>query len=131
MKWNDFSFFTLKSTHSFNSCSHDILCSRIRFIGINPRWFSSYLSNRQQFVSVDSISSEFQKIHASSHKVAYWNLNCFYSNNMVSSVQHNLLLYPHESVILVSDKDSKVVSQQIYSILQFMAPWRSIFNACG
>ena len=41
---------------------HEILCSKLECMGINPSWFTSYLSNRQQLVSVDGISSEFQKI---------------------------------------------------------------------
>ena len=42
--------------------NHDILCSKIEAIGIDPSWFKSYLSGRKQTVSINEIESDAQDI---------------------------------------------------------------------
>ena len=69
---------------AFDSVNHEILCSKLECMGINPSWFRSYLSNRQQLVSVDGISSEFKKKSpVEFHKVVYLALCCIFATAMI------------------------------------------------
>jgi Reverse transcriptase (RNA-dependent DNA polymerase) len=50
---------------AFDTCNIDILLKKLYKLGIQGRellWFKSYLSNRQQFVSIDDIYSELLEI---------------------------------------------------------------------
>jgi Reverse transcriptase (RNA-dependent DNA polymerase) len=45
---------------AFDCCDHDILIRKLKKLGLcdlTINWFKSYLSNRQQFVSINSIKS--------------------------------------------------------------------------
>ena len=110
---------------AFDSVNHDILCSKLESMGINPGWFKSYLSNRQQLVSVDGISSDFQKITCGVPQGSLLGplLYLCYSNDMVRSVRNKLLLYADDSVILVSDKDPSVVSHELSKDLESCNNW--------
>ena len=109
----------------FDSVNHEILCSKLECMGINPSWFRSYLSNRQQLVSVDGISSEFQKITCGVPQGSLLGplLYLCYSDDMACSVRNKLLLYADDSVILVSDKDSSVVSHELSKDLESCNHW--------
>ena len=110
---------------AFDSVNHDILCSKLEFMGINPNWFRSYLSNRQQLVSIDGISSDFQKISCGVPQGSILGplLYLCYSNDMVSSVRNKLLLYADDSVILVSNKDPQVVARELSKDLNSCNQW--------
>ena len=94
-------------------------------MGINPDWFRSYLADRRQLVSVDGIFSEFQKITCGVPQGSLLGplLYLCYSNDMVCSVRNRLLLYADDSVILVSNKDHRIVSQELSSDLQTCNQW--------
>ena len=73
---------------AFDSVNHEILCSKLKRMGINPSWIKSYLSNWQQHVSVDGISSEFQNITCGVPQGSLLGplLYLCYSNDMACSV---------------------------------------------
>ena len=75
---------------AFDRVNHEILCSKLECMGINPSWFISYLSNRQKLVSVDGISSEFQKITCGVPQGSLLGplLYLCYSNDMACSVRN-------------------------------------------
>ena len=110
---------------AFDSVSHTILCKKLELMGVNPGWFKSYLSNRQQLVSVDGVSSNFQKITCGVPQGSLLGplLYLCYCNDMVASVQNKLLLYADDSVILVSNKDPRVVSHELSKDLESCNNW--------
>ena len=51
---------------AFDTIDHSILLSKLRYYGLNScalKWFSSYLSDRQQYVDIEGISSEINNIN--------------------------------------------------------------------
>ena len=51
---------------AFDTLDHSILLSKLQHYGLNSlalKWFSSYLSDRQQFVEIDGIKSEINNIN--------------------------------------------------------------------
>ena len=83
---------------AFDSVDHTILCDKLNAMGVDPEWFRSYLSDRQQCVKTNSATSSFDQIKGS---LIGQLLYLCYSNDMHLSVKNELLLYADDSVILV------------------------------
>ena len=50
---------------AFDTVNHDVLIKKLSYYGINTNnlaWFSSYLRNRQQYISADGVCTESQNI---------------------------------------------------------------------
>ena len=47
---------------AFDSVNHEILCTKLYHMGIEPNWFHSYLTNRKQVVVVNDCLSDTQTI---------------------------------------------------------------------
>ena len=43
---------------AFDCVNHEILLKKLNALGIDPTWFSSYLSNRKQCVMINGIVSD-------------------------------------------------------------------------
>ena len=110
---------------AFDSVNHEILCTKLEFMGISPGWFKSYMSNRQQLVEINGISSEFQNISCGVPQGSLLGplLYLCYSNDMVSSVRNILLLYADDSVILSFDKNPSVISRELSLDLESCNHW--------
>ena len=100
---------------AFDSVNHDILCYKLEAMGIKSAWFKSYLSNRQQLVSVDDVQSELMKLSCGVPEGSLLGplLYPCYSNDMVTSVKNKLLLYADDSVIIFCDKIADVVASEL------------------
>ena len=54
------------AVEAFDTVDHEILCHKLSHYGIRGsinQWFSSYLKNRSQFVSVSNCSSDIKQMH--------------------------------------------------------------------
>ena len=110
---------------AFDSVNHDILCSKIEAIGIDPSWFKSYLSGRNQTVSINKIESDAQDITCGVPQGSLLGplLYLIYCNDMCISVKNKLLLYADDSIILVCGKDPKIVSECLSTELDSCNNW--------
>ena len=105
--------------------NHDILCDKIRAIGIDPNWFRSYLSGRKQTVFINGIQSVSLDISCGVPQGSLLGplLYLIYNNDMVISVKNRLLLYADDSLILVCHKNPNVVSECLADDLDSCNKW--------
>ena len=110
---------------AFDSVDHTILCDKLNAMGVDPTWFRSYLSDRQQCVKTNSATSSFDQIKSGVPQGSLIGplLYLCYSNDMHLSVKNELLLYADDSVILVYDKDPNVISQKLAEDLKTCNEW--------
>ena len=60
--------FSFDFSKAFDSVSHNILCSKLKQVNINPyiiNWLISFLDHRKQRVIVDGYSTEYVSINSS------------------------------------------------------------------
>ena len=113
---------------AFDTVEHDILCSKLQALGIHidsVKWFKSYLSDRQQIVSVNQVESKPMNISCGVPQGSILGPLLFlcYVNDMSSSVNCNLLLYADDSALFTSHKDPKVISDTLSRELESCRQW--------
>lgn len=116
-------FFDLSK--AFDLVSHQILIDKLQHIGIRGhvlRWFSSYLSNRQQCVTVMKMNHNKEMVPYSSQysynrcgvpqgSVLGPVLFLLYINNIVSITNHKTILFADDiSIIVKSDKKHNTIN---------------------
>ena len=94
-------------------------------MGVDPTWFKSYLSDRQQCVKTNNATSSFEHIKSGVPQGSLIGplLYLCYSNDMHLSVKNELLLYADDSVILVYDRDPNVISRKLAEDLSTCNEW--------
>ena len=110
---------------AFDSVNHSILCKKLYAMGIDPSWFTSYLSSRKQTVTINGISSEFLDLSCGVPQGSLLGplLYLCYSNDMEISVKCKLLLYADDSVLVVSGKDPNSISKILGAELASCNQW--------
>lgn len=110
---------------AFDSVNHKILCDKLEAMGIDSSWFKSYLSNRQQLVCIDGVTSDLQQLTCGVPQGSLLGplLYLCYSNDMETSVHNILLLYADDSVIIAIDKDPDVISRSLGLDLKSCNSW--------
>ena len=100
---------------AFDNVDHKIQCEKLNAMGVDPIWFKSYLSDRQQCVKTNNATSSFEHIKSGVPQGSLIGplLYLCYSNDMHLSVKNELLLYADDSVILVYDRDPNVISRKL------------------
>ncbi len=110
---------------AFDCVDHAILCEKLELMGVDHRWFKSYLSNRKQVTMVNGVQSEQNNVVCGVPQGSLLGplLYLCYSNDMSISVSCKLLLYADDSILLVSGKDPVAISEQLSTELQSCNRW--------
>ena len=111
---------------AFDTVNHDILCNKLRAMGIESvDWFRSYLSGRQQIVCVNKSNSKPMPITCGVPQGSVLGPLLFlcYVNDMPISVDCKLLLYADDSALLIDGKDPKEISSKLSKELESCQQW--------
>ena len=111
---------------AFDTVNHNILCDKLEILGIGSiEWFSSYLSNRKQFVTVNNIYSNFGSVTCGVPQGSILGPLLFlcYINDMPISVTCRLLLYADDSALLVCGKDASKIASILSENLRSCRNW--------
>ena len=111
---------------AFDTVDHVILCKKLKAMGIaSVDWFSSYLSDRKQIVSVNEVDSNPLGVSCGVPQGSILGPLLFlcYVNDMASSVDCKLLLYADDSALLVSDKNPGHIAERLGNELDSCRQW--------
>jgi hypothetical protein len=110
---------------AFDCVNHDILCRKLDLMGIESTWFKSYLSHRKQIVNVNGTNSDIYDVKCGIPQGSLLGplLYLCYCNDMEMAVKCKLILYADDSIIMVSDKDPKLIEAKLAVELQSINQW--------
>ena len=112
---------------AFDTVNNDILCKKLKAIGIKSVDFRSYLSHRNQIVHVNDTESDPSLVTCGVPQRSILGPLLFlcYINDMELSIspESKLLLYADDSAILYSHKDPKVISEKLGLELEMCSKW--------
>ena len=110
---------------AFDCVNHSILCSKLEFLGIDHRWFKSYLSNRRQVVCINGVTSPelINENGVPQGSLLGPLLYLCYCNDMEMSVDSKLILYADDSIILVAGKDPDTIARKLSGKIDSCNRW--------
>jgi hypothetical protein len=113
---------------AFDTVDHGVLCDKLKEIGVESvEWFHSYLTGRNQCVSVNNTMSEFMSISCGVPQGSILGPLLFlcYVNDMSISISKKckLILYADDSAILYSHKDPDVIRNVLGNELENCSKW--------
>ena len=110
---------------AFDSVDHNMLCEKIRLMGIEPDWFKSYLSGRKQRVLVNGVYSSDQIIKSGVPQGSILGLWCYlvYCNDMITCTKSNMIVYADDTILLVSNNNLNQVSKLLSNEMKNCYHW--------
>ncbi len=120
-------FFDLSK--AFDTVNHDILLHKLQLYGIRGianQWFASYLSNREQYVSIDKTNSQRIKVK---HGVPQGSvlgplLFILYINDISKCIpNHEIKLFADDTNLFTHGKDIKLLVSQTNTLLSELNIW--------
>ncbi len=110
----------------FDTVDHNILCSKLEAMGIgSTNWFRFYFNGRTQKVKIGDTVSKSMLITCRVLQGSILGPLLFlcYVNDMPVCVKSRLLLYADDSVLLVSHRDPRVISNTLSLELKLCNEW--------
>ena len=114
---------------AFDALDHDILLHKLYVYGVRGhalQWFSSYLRNRKQLVSVNNSNSEFVTMHTGVPQGSIVGPLLFlvYVNDLTrSSKLASFILYADDTNLFFSEKELNSLMQTANSELEKVCHW--------
>ena len=117
------------SKKPFDTANHKILLSKLTYYGIREKaydWFSSFIHNRQQFISIDGQNSELNKI---SHGVSQSTIlgpvlfTIFINNLRYAAIHSNIRHFADDTNLLFANKSLKKINKYINHYLVLINKW--------
>ena len=117
---------------AFDTVDHTILLSKLYHFGIRGSalsWFSSYLSNRKQYVSYNNVSSNIKTISCGVPQGSILGpvLFLLFINDIVNVCKYTMpFLFANDSNLFSSGKDLSVIKNQTNEELQNISKWLKV-----
>jgi len=113
---------------AFDVCSHEILLSKLKIMGIrgkNFNWFKSYLSGRKQKVDIDGVSSSELPINISVIQGSILGPILFlcYINDFYKATSLFSVLFADDTTCLAKGKILNELTEYVNAELQKVANW--------
>ena len=113
---------------AFDVVGHDILLNKLNKLGIKDKpleWFTSYLSDRQQYVEINGHQSANRLIDISVIQGSILGPILFlcFINDLYLSTELLTLLFADDTAVLDSDKDLPTLIDRINTEIQKLANW--------
>ena len=114
---------------AFDTVSHDILLKKLEHYGIRGianNWFKSYLSNRQQFVSINGFKSRHQGMEYGVPQGSVLGPLLFlvYINDLHKAVKYSTVHhFADDTNLLVTNKNLEIVQKRLNHDLKHLSNW--------
>ena len=111
---------------AFDSVDHQILCNKLSAMGVQSiEWFHSYLSGRNQVVSINGVESDPLPITCGVPQGSILGPLLFlcYMNDMPNAIDCVLFQYADDSALIHSDKDPDKIGKILSSNLENGNKW--------
>ena len=122
----------LDFSKAFDTVDHDILLTKLSHYGIRGvplLWFQSYLSNRQQFVTYNGVSSSVKTVKCGVPQGSILGplLFLIYINDLVNVCSHCLpILFADDTNLFVSGVDMSHISEIVSKELAELSQWLKV-----
>ena len=117
---------------AFDTSDHSILLTKLKYYGIQDNelmWFSSYLTNRQQYVELDGISSNLKPLFTGVPQGSIHGplLFLIYMNDMPQSSQHfKYILYADDTTLFTTVQLRSATQIDINNELSNVHNWLAV-----
>ena len=122
----------LDFSKAFDTVDHDILLTKLSHYGIRGvplLWFQSYLSNRQQFVTHNGVSSSVKTVKCGVPQGSILGplLVLIYTNDLVNVCSHCLpISFADDTNLFVSGVDMSHISEILSEELAVLSQWLKV-----
>ena len=113
---------------AFDTVNHNILVGKLKAVGLNSSvvsWFSSYLSERKQLVSISGTESSLQTITCGVPQGSVLGplLFLIYINDLETAVNCRLLMYSDDAALIVSGNNTGIIGKMLTTELKSVCDW--------